>query len=225
MPSSACVIEPEARRRLPTVAVHLDERSSARARAWHSLETFLERTKVVRMKALLLVAGAVALSACGSKPPPEAQAAPPPAPPQPVAQPAKPAPPPNNDNPNQSNLAISDEIRKACGITDAEAFFAFDSANVRPQDRAVLKKLADCFSTGPLKGRRMRLVGHADPRGDEEYNRVLGQRRADSVKGAIATAGLEPAKMETTSRGEDDASGTEDAGWAKDRRVDVVLGS
>lgn len=142
-----------------------------------------------------------------------------------MAQPAKPPPPVSNDNPNQSNLAISDEIRKACGITDAEAFFAFDSANVRPQDRAVLKKLADCFSTGPLKGRRMRLVGHADPRGDEEYNRVLGQRRADSVKGAIASAGLEASKMETTSRGEDDASGTDDSGWAKDRRVDVMLGS
>jgi peptidoglycan-associated lipoprotein len=71
----------------------------------------------------------------------------------------------------------------------------------------------------------MRLVGHADPRGDEEYNRVLGQRRADSVKGAIATAGLDSAKMETTSRGEDDASGTDDNGWAKDRRVDVMLGS
>jgi outer membrane protein OmpA-like peptidoglycan-associated protein len=31
--------------------------------------------------------------------------------------------------------------------------------------------------------------------------------------------------METTSRGEDDASGTDDNGWAKDRRVDVMLGS
>lgn len=189
----------------------------------HSLET--KKGQVVRIKALLLLAGTAALTACGSKPPPEAQAAPPPPAPQPVAQQPKPAPPQSNDNPNQSNLAISDEIRKACGITDAEAFFAFDSANVRPQDKVVLKKLADCFSTGPLKGRRMRLVGHADPRGDEEYNRVLGQRRADSVKGAIATAGLDSAKMETTSRGEDDASGTDDNGWAKDRRVDVLLGS
>jgi peptidoglycan-associated lipoprotein len=183
----------------------------------------LRKDEVVRTQALFLLACIAALTACGSKPPaeapPTAQAAPPP-----IAQPAaKPAPP--ADTPTQSNLAISDEIRRACGITDAEAFFAFDSANVRPQDRIVLKKLADCFSTGPLKGRRMRLVGHADPRGDEEYNRVLGQRRADSVKGAIATAGLDSGKMETTSRGEDDANGTDDNGWSKDRRVDVLLGS
>ncbi|MGC4091836.1 MAG: MotA/TolQ/ExbB proton channel family protein [Polyangiaceae bacterium] len=149
----------------------------------------------MRIQALLLLAGSAVLGACGSEPPPPAK---PPTPPvvQPVAQPTAAPPPVANDSPTQSNLAISDEIRRACGITDAEAFFAFDSSNVRAQDKIVLKKLADCFSTGPLKGRRMRLVGHADPRGDEEYNRVLGQRRADSVKGAIATAGLDSGKME-----------------------------
>jgi hypothetical protein len=31
----------------------------------------------------------------------------------------------------------------------------------------------------------MHLVGHADPRGDADYNYLLGQRRADSVKGAV----------------------------------------
>ncbi|HEX6271679.1 MAG TPA: OmpA family protein, partial [Polyangiaceae bacterium] len=114
--------------------------------------------------------------------------------------------------------------RSACGISEVEAFFAFDSANVRAQDRAILKKLADCFMTGPLKGREMRLVGHADPRGDEEYNHVLGQRRADSVKSAVVEAGLTATTIATTSRGEDDASGTEETGWSKDRRVDIVLG-
>jgi len=128
------------------------------------------------------------------------------------------------DDPSQSNINISDEIRKACGITDAEAFFSYDSANVRPQDKSVLKKLADCFSTGPLKGRELRLVGHADPRGEEEYNMVLGGRRADNVKSAIAAEGLSAAKIATTSRGKLDATGTDEASWAKDRRVDVVLG-
>ncbi|HWZ92515.1 MAG TPA: OmpA family protein, partial [Polyangiaceae bacterium] len=103
-----------------------------------------------------------------------------------------PPPPPEKagDVPTQSNINISDEIRKACGITDAEAFFSYDSANVRPQDNAVLKKLADCFMTGPLKGRELRLVGHADPRGEEEYNMVLGGRRADNVKTAIVGQGM-----------------------------------
>jgi peptidoglycan-associated lipoprotein len=128
------------------------------------------------------------------------------------------------DVPSQSNINISDEIKKACGITDAEAFFAYDSANVRAEDKAVLKKLADCFMTGPLKGRELRLVGHADPRGEEEYNMVLGGRRADNVKSAIVNQGMNADKIATTSRGKLDATGTDEASWAKDRRVDVMLG-
>jgi peptidoglycan-associated lipoprotein len=174
-------------------------------------------------RALSLLALGLVLG-CGSDPPPPpktADAAPPP--------PAPATPPPANnpkpdDDPKKSNINISDEIRKACGITDAEAFFAYDSANVREQDKAVLTKLATCFTTGPLKGREMRLVGHADPRGEEDYNMLLGQKRSDSVKEAIVLAGMTASKALTTSRGELDATGTDDASWQKDRRVDIVLG-
>ena len=176
-------------------------------------------------RALSLFALGAAL-ACGSDPPPPAMTAdnapattPPPAPPPPRANNPKP-----DDDPSKSNINISDEIKKACGITDAEAFFAYDSANVRPQDKAVLGKLATCFTTGPLKGREMRLVGHADNRGEEDYNMLLGQRRADNVKGAIVSSGMTAAKTFTTSRGELDATGSDEASWTKDRRVDIVLG-
>ena len=129
-----------------------------------------------------------------------------------------------DDDATRGNLNISDEIRKACGLTDSEAFFAFDSAHVRPQDQKVLKKLADCFATGPLKGREMRLAGHADPRGSADYNLALGGKRADNVKAVIASQGLSAKKIATTSRGAMDATGTDESSWAKDRRVDVSLG-
>ena len=125
----------------------------------------------------------------------------------------------------QSNIAIAADIREACGISESEAYFSYDSAAVRSEDRVILKKLADCFSTGPLKNREMRLVGRADPRGDPEYNYLLGQRRADNVKSGIASSGLGEGRVATTSRGEEDASGADETGWAKDRRVDVMLGN
>ena len=170
------------------------------------------------------VATAVVLVACGSDPPPPA-AAPtgPTAPPAATMEPTRPDK--AGDVPSRSNINISEDIRKACGITDVEAFFAYDSANVRPQDKAVLTKLATCFSTGALKGKQMRLVGHADPRGDEEYNMTLGGQRADNVKSAIVEAGLAAAQIATSSRGEMDATGTDEASWEKDRRVDIMLGS
>ena len=174
-------------------------------------------------RALSLLALGMALG-CGSDPPPPPKTADaafvPPAPaPAPIANNPKP-----DDDPSKGNINISDEIKKACGISDAEAFFAYDSANIREQDKAVLAKLATCFTTGPLKGREMRLVGHADNRGEEDYNMLLGQKRADNVKGAIVSAGMTAAKTLTTSRGELDATGSDESTWSKDRRVDIVLG-
>lgn len=128
------------------------------------------------------------------------------------------------DDPSKSQINISDEIKKACGIADADAYFAFDSANVRDQDHKILGQLATCFTSGPLAGREMRLVGHADPRGEPEYNMVLGGRRADNVKVFIVKKGMADDKVATTSRGEMDATGTDESSWSRDRRVDVVLG-
>jgi outer membrane protein OmpA-like peptidoglycan-associated protein len=45
----------------------------------------------------------------------------------------------------------------------------------------VLDALAKCFVDGKAQNEELRLVGHADPRGDEDYDFALGQRRAASV--------------------------------------------
>ncbi len=175
-------------------------------------------------RSLMLLALGTALG-CGSDPPPPANTAADVAPPAPPpAAPVTASNPKPDDDPSKGNINISDEIKKACGISDAEAYFAYDSANIREQDKAVLNKLAVCFTTGPLKGREMRLVGHADSRGEEDYNMILGQKRADNVKSAVVNAGMTAAKTLTTSRGELDATGSDEASWAKDRRVDIVLG-
>lgn len=124
-----------------------------------------------------------------------------------------------------SNIHIDDAILKACGIEQANAFFAFDSANLRPEDAKPLDLVAKCFATGPLKGKLLKLVGHADPRGDGDYNFALGQARADSIAKYIMGKGLDKAQVSSTSRGAMDATGSDEPGWAKDRRVDLMLGA
>jgi peptidoglycan-associated lipoprotein len=161
----------------------------------------------------------VAIAGCSSKPPQPAKNA------AALASEPPPAGPAVANNPDASNVAIAEDIRKACALSDSEAYFAYDSSTVRTNDRAVLKKLAVCFTSGPLKGRQMRLIGHADPRGDQDYNYLLGQRRADGVKSAIVEAGMSAASVQTTSRGENGATGVDESGWSKDRRVDVTLGT
>jgi peptidoglycan-associated lipoprotein len=121
--------------------------------------------------------------------------------------------------------AISDKIRKACGIADDSAYFAFDSSAVMHADIAPLNAIAKCFDNGPLKGRSLQLVGHTDPRGTATYNESLGESRAESVKLYLDEHGLASAHVATSSRGADDAKGHDEESWAHDRRVDVTLGT
>jgi peptidoglycan-associated lipoprotein len=133
--------------------------------------------------------------------------------------------PKQDDNAARGSIVISYDIRAACGLVDIDAFFAFDSDHVRTEDKKILRTLADCFTTGPLKGRQMSLIGHADPRGSEDYNLALGGRRADNVKLIIVAENMNANSISTTSRGALDASGTDEATWAHDRTVDLILGN
>ena len=134
---------------------------------------------------------------------------------------APPAPVP--DTPTASNIQISKDILRACNIPEADAHFAFDSSRVPDYSVTPLQWVAKCFGTGPLAGHHMKLVGHADPRGTDDYNMVLGLARADSVAKYLADQGLSPDAMMTSSRGELDATGKDEIGWGNDRRVDVLL--
>lgn len=167
------------------------------------------------MKTLPTVIVASFSYACASAPPAEPRTADLHAPAEtPPAAPAAPV---------ESNVVISPDIKKACGLSDSEAFFAYNSATIRQEDRVILSKIATCFTSGPLKGQTMKLVGYTDPRGDQDYNYLLGQRRADSVRSAVIQAGLSESGVSATSRGENEASGTDEPTWAKDRRVDMML--
>lgn len=127
--------------------------------------------------------------------------------------------------PSEERVAvhIDDAIRRACGISDSRTYFDFDSARISGKGSKVLRQLAQCFDTGPLKEARMRLVGYADPRGEPEYNLLLGGRRASSVKDVLVQDGVSADHIETSSRGEMEAAGHDELSWTRDRRVEVRL--
>ena len=119
-------------------------------------------------------------------------------------------------------LSISPEIMALCpGIKPPK--FGFDSAVLRDDWQLALKTLAACMNSGGLVGKSVLLTGHTDPRGDDDYNMALGGKRAESVKTAIVTFGVEGGRLEVTSRGKVDAKGTDDESWSRDRRVDIGL--
>jgi peptidoglycan-associated lipoprotein len=127
-----------------------------------------------------------------------------------------------------STIYLSDRLRQACGITAIESVkeapkFDFDKNSILPEDRDVLAQVAQCLTTGALKGRSVRLVGRADPRGTQEYNMALGARRSNAVLKYLAGLGVGTAQLSETSRGALDASGGDEATWQQDRRVDIDL--
>jgi OOP family OmpA-OmpF porin len=69
------------------------------------------------------------------------------------------------------------------------------------------------------------IVGHADSRGDADYNQGLSERRAESIKTYLVEQGANPAKLTTSGRGESDpvASNSTKEGRAQNRRVDIKI--
>ncbi len=101
--------------------------------------------------------------------------------------------------------------------------FDYDSRDLPPDARGVLQRLAGCVTTGSLKGAKVLLTGHCDPRGEYEFNMVLGAERAENVKTLLTGLGVSDGKVTTSSRGKLDATGTDESSWAQDRRVDVEI--
>ncbi len=99
-------------------------------------------------------------------------------------------------------------------------YFGFDRYNIRSDARPLLRGNGDQLR---LSGVAVRLEGHADERGDEEYNLALGERRANSVKQYLENLGVDGSRMRTLSFGEAKPAvpgHTEDA-WRYNRRVEL----
>jgi len=128
---------------------------------------------------------------------------------------------------NVGNVHVDGELAKLCNVTfgnvDRAPKFDFDKTDLSNEDRNVIQQVATCVTTGPLHGHALSLVGRADPRGEAEYNMGLGEHRADAVRRYLQALGVPPAQLTETSRGKLDATGTDDASWQRDRRVDVAL--
>ena len=132
------------------------------------------------------------------------------------------------DTPVSPGLAMSGDLASICNIksnmtTKANPQFDYDKDELTTEDRAVLDQLAACLISGPAKGKAVSLIGRADPRGTEEYNLGLGSRRAASVSQYLGRLGVGEPQMSVSTRGALEATGTDEAGWKNDRRVDVQL--
>jgi peptidoglycan-associated lipoprotein len=174
--------------------------------------------------ASLMLALAGTLGACGSKAKPKTTV-PEEANTPPVAEVAK---PPAESAPVSPSLAVSADLAALCKLVRKEEVpptFDYDKAELSTEDREVLQQIASCLTNGPGKGKSLSLTGRADPRGTEEYNMSLGAQRAHVVSVYLQRLGVPEAQLAETTRGDIDATGTDEASWRRDRRVDLDLRS
>ncbi len=140
-----------------------------------------------------------------------------PPPPPPPKQELKPEPPPPPPPPPPPAPKVIDKMT-------LELNFDFDKSNIRPDDEAKLEKAVDFVKRYP--GAKIRLEGHSDSIGTEEYNQALSERRAETVRSYLIKEGAcEQANVSVEGYGETKpvASNKTKEGRAKNRRVEVLI--
>lgn len=129
------------------------------------------------------------------------------------------------DQSGMSGSGVSDRTGQDAELKAAAAalnriHFAFDQFSLSSEARRVLASNADFLRANP--GIKVKIEGHCDERGSDEYNLALGERRAQAAKDYLASLGISMNRLMTISYGEEkplDPSGGEGA-WAKNRRAE-----
>ncbi|MEO6222903.1 MAG: OmpA family protein [Vicinamibacterales bacterium] len=189
----------------------------------------------VRITSWVLAVGALSLAVgCGKKQPPTVVVPPPPTPvvvretPPPQPPPAPPVPPPV---PTSAPVVMTeDEVFAKWTIEQlneqqplADVLFDYDSAELNEAGRTSLQKntvwLQRWITTG------VRVEGHADSRGTNEYNFALSERRAASVRDYLVSLGVSAARVSIVSKGEEQPTCTDETEgcWTRNRRAHFVF--
>jgi peptidoglycan-associated lipoprotein len=169
---------------------------------------------------LMLFAAAAFAAACGGSPPPEE-----PAPePTPVDEPL-PEPAPADDSAERERMERERMAREAAerGRTVAADLaaminFDYDQAAVRSADQATLDRKAAILVANPNV--KLRISGHADERGSDEYNLALANRRAAAAKRYLENKGVDGSRLDVISYGEERPlnPGSDENAYAQNRR-------
>ena len=182
------------------------------------------RTRHIRSAATVLpiLALTLLLAGCPKRPAMTAATAPPPVPPAAVAPPTPaPAPAPIAPAPVAPPTAAPappappKEYRANAALK--QIFFAFDKAELRPDDTQTLAGSAAYLKANP--NQLVLIEGHCDERGTAEYNLALGERRAKAAMNYLVANGVEASRITTISYGKERPGCTEknEACWSKNR--------
>lgn len=126
-------------------------------------------------------------------------------------------------------IPLADSDTHSNWVEDASAFnpytthFAYDSSAIRTSEKPKVVAVADYLKSNQAQA--VRVEGHCDERGTEEYNRALGERRALAVREELIRLGIDAKRVDTLSYGEDRPAepGHNENAWRENRRAQFIL--
>lgn len=106
-------------------------------------------------------------------------------------------------------------------LAKRDIFFEFDSFAILPEYQPVIEAHASYLSGH--RDKQIVIEGNTDELGSREYNLALGQKRADAVRRALSTLGVDDGQMESISFGEEKprTHGTDEQALSQNRRADI----
>lgn len=115
---------------------------------------------------------------------------------------------------------LQEEIR---AFESAPIYFDFDKSTLKPAARADLTKKAQWLRANPKFS--VRIEGHCDDQGTNEYNLALGEKRSSAAAKYIEGLGISSDRISTISYGEERPAvpGQDEEAWAKNRRDEFRL--
>jgi peptidoglycan-associated lipoprotein len=114
----------------------------------------------------------------------------------------------------------TEEVRN---MLAAMIHFDYDKSNLRGDDLGMLDQKVAILQANP--NLRIRIAGHCDERGSDEYNLALGNRRAQAAKQYLVSHGIDASRIETQSWGEERplVDGHDESAWSQNRRDEFEI--
>jgi len=108
-------------------------------------------------------------------------------------------------------------------LTLGDVLFDTAESTLKPGAMATIDRLAEFLSRNETT--QIRIEGHTDSVGTEEYNAALSERRARAVADAVAARGIPGSRIATAGRGESlpVASNDTAGGRQQNRRVEIIF--